>query len=125
MRVVNLTPDAASIRGGHLLLVESPKYVVTRVSPPDMKASGGRLRSIDVFRGLAALGVLLCHIKYQAKGAPLNVRYFAFMPLALGTLGVPLFVVLSGFCIHLTVARRLAVDGQLTANWGAFWRRRF
>jgi peptidoglycan/LPS O-acetylase OafA/YrhL len=80
--------------------------------------SGNRLDSIDALRGLAALSVALYHVwghfgQYpwpsigivtQTPNAPL-LSYLT-SPLRWGYLGVGLFLVLSGFCIHLPYARR-------------------
>ena len=41
-----------------------------------------------------------------------------------GFRGVPLFIVLSGFCIHLGAARQAARGGGWGCRWGAFWKRR-
>ena len=45
--------------------------------------------------------------------------------IGLGHLGVTLFFVISGFCIHLRWARGLETGEGLGVQWAAFWRRRF
>ncbi|HEX8174664.1 MAG TPA: acyltransferase [Pyrinomonadaceae bacterium] len=86
-----------------------------------------RLVSIDVLRGCAALGVLLSHsfpheLTYLASQAP----WFGYLGAVLsrGTLGVPLFFVISGFCIHLRWADRYGRTGQVKLDYVAFWKRR-
>jgi peptidoglycan/LPS O-acetylase OafA/YrhL len=53
---------------------------------------------------MAAFAVVLTHIPRQHHGE-FDWLFFAFLPLDFGALGVALFIVLSGFCIHLGVAR--------------------
>ena len=91
--------------------------------PPERKPAI-RLQSIDALRGMAALAVVCTHIPRDNQGL-LNGRFFAFLPLDFGALGVPLFIVISGFCIHLGVARRAAVGAPPTIDWAQFWKRRF
>lgn len=84
---------------------------------------------IDQLRGFAAIAVVLCHLAVSAwNGAPNEGP----PPLPLlrdilgyGYLGVPLFFVISGFCIHLPQARTIAARGDVQADWGLFFRRRF
>lgn len=77
-----------------------------------------RLDSIDALRGLAALAVALYHIWGKDGIYPLpsigvvtqttdpNLFHYLISPLRWGYLGVSLFLVLSGFCIHLAYAQR-------------------
>jgi hypothetical protein len=60
-----------------------------------------RLPLIDALRGIAALGVLLAHF-----GTRLVLPEWVAESLHLGTLGVPLFFVLSGFVITLSIGDR-------------------
>src|SRR6266511_1621666 len=66
----------------------------------------GRLQSIDALRGIAALGVVLYHAVMQTtKAVPNNlfrwpVKLLQFVS-SFGYIGVVLFFVISGFCIHL------------------------
>jgi len=92
---------------------------------------GGRSERIDQLRGLAALAVVVCHLAVSAyDGAPnLGGAPWPWLGLALGFgyLGVPLFFVISGFCIHLPQARALAAAGPALASpaWRRFFARRF
>jgi peptidoglycan/LPS O-acetylase OafA/YrhL len=70
-----------------------------------------RLQSIDTLRGIAALGVLALHLRGGITyGHPL-AEY--------GRMGVFLFFVISGFCIHLKSAHGHDID------FLAFWKRRW
>jgi peptidoglycan/LPS O-acetylase OafA/YrhL len=80
-----------------------------------------RLPEVDALRGLAALGVLLAHTFHEPSSGILNWEFFAFFPFQLGYIGVPLFIVISGFCIHRATA--FAPDWKM--DWRGFWVRRF
>jgi peptidoglycan/LPS O-acetylase OafA/YrhL len=89
-----------------------------------------RLRSIDALRGIAALGVVFYHAVEQGeKVVPGNFMKYPVRLLQLGSsfgyIGVFLFFVISGFCIHLTWARARA-NGELQPKipFGQFWKRR-
>lgn len=81
----------------------------------------GRLNSIDALRGLAALVVLAFHARgsfwvglretWRAHGlsaSPEAVLGYLTAPMYFGGLGVTLFFVLSGYCIHRRGAQLLA-----------------
>ena len=60
----------------------------------------GEFLSLDLWRGLACLWVVLRHVaseSFAANRAVAAVPGFGFM--ALGYLGVPIFFVISGYCI--------------------------
>jgi peptidoglycan/LPS O-acetylase OafA/YrhL len=89
----------------------------------------GRWERVDQLRGLAALAVVVCHLKVSAyQGAPnLDGEFWPWLALVLGFgyLGVPLFFVISGFCIHLPHARALARAAPTAPDWKRFFVRRF
>src|SRR5262249_55535643 len=84
-----------------------------------------RLLGVDVLRALAALALVFYHVPHEALGGWRNPLFVPVMILDLGYLGVTLFLVLSGFCIHLSPARRMARGDPHPTQWGAFWKRRF
>jgi peptidoglycan/LPS O-acetylase OafA/YrhL len=90
-----------------------------------IRPSNQRLISVDALRGIAVLSVLFYHnlspfvMGQQGKNPWL---YWAGFPLLLGYSGVHLFLVLSGFCIHLRFARQRP---PRAIDFGAFWKRRF
>ncbi|HEV7744153.1 MAG TPA: acyltransferase [Pyrinomonadaceae bacterium] len=93
-------------------------------------SGGGRLQSIDALRGIAALGVVFYHAVWQtSSAAPANLFHWPVKLLQLtssfGYIGVFLFFVISGFCIHLQWARSQAQGQPQSIQFGAFWRRRF
>src|SRR4051794_21457001 len=95
-----------------------------------MKAlSTTRLRSIDALRGIAALGVVFYHAVEQGdKALPNNFLKYPVKLLQFGSsfgyIGVFLFFVISGFCIHLQWARGRANNEPPRIAFGSFWRRR-
>lgn len=91
--------------------------------------SGGRLTSIDALRGIAALGVVLYHAVGRADAAlPRNLwqwpGFFVHSLTGFGYVGVFLFFVISGFCIHLQWAKARAAGQPHQIRFGAFWKRR-
>ena len=91
--------------------------------------SEGRLQSIDALRGIAALGVVLYHAVMQTSNAVPNnlfrwpVKLLQFVS-SFGYVGVFLFFVISGFCIHLQWAKSRANGQPPSIQFGSFWRRR-
>jgi len=89
----------------------------------------GRLQSIDALRGIAALGVVLYHaVSQNPNNLPHNffhwpVKIVQFLT-SFGYIGVFLFFVISGFCIHLQWAKSRAAGKQTAIQFGSFWKRR-
>jgi len=88
-----------------------------------------RLRSIDALRGIAALGVVFYHaVDKTDKVIPSGVLRYPVRGLqylsSFGYIGVFLFFVISGFCIHLQWARAKANNEQPKIAFGQFWKRR-
>ncbi len=100
-------------------------------------AAAGKLHllRIDVLRAIAIVSVFLLHWFGQAYGtdhlhwhgllldprsAP-GTSFLAFYPLSFGWMGVPLFFVISGFCIHASALKQ----NELRVGrffWRRFWR---
>jgi peptidoglycan/LPS O-acetylase OafA/YrhL len=88
-----------------------------------------RLRSIDALRGIAAIGVVLYHaVDQSSKVLPTNlfrypIKLIQFIS-SFGYIGVFLFFVISGFCIHLQWARSRSNNQETAITFGTFWKRR-
>src|SRR3970282_136585 len=72
-----------------------------------------RYRSIDGMRGIAALGVVVFHLAGNLKPElSILLPDFINVIFSYGYLGVPVFFVISGFVISLSVK-----DSPITANY--------
>jgi peptidoglycan/LPS O-acetylase OafA/YrhL len=101
-------------------------------------ASASKEHVIDAMRGFAALLVAYFHCRqvvwvgmqsfHHTIGTSLSLSSlvaYATFPIAWGSAGVPIFFVISGYCIHRGGAFRLARDPNYRLDAGNFWMRRF
>lgn len=97
-----------------------------------------RLDAVDALRGIAALVVVIFHARGElwigiselfrefGFNAPLSVWLgYATYPFSFGWLGVTLFFVLSGYCIHRRTATLLATDKNYRFDYSNFAKKRF
>ena len=93
---------------------------------------------IDAMRGFAALLVAYFHCRQvewvgmqsfhhvAGKSFDLNtIVAYLTLPIAWGSAGVPIFFVISGYCIHRSAAQRLATNPAYRLDAMNFWARRF
>lgn len=99
-----------------------------------MSASQRRIASIDALRGLAVLAVFAYHgvLDADLQASPWLSGVYGgpfshFFPHHLGKLGVQLFFVISGFCIHDAMRAWCLAHPGATAGeqWRSYARRRF
>ena len=104
-------------------------------SLPIQPVQAERLDSIDALRGIAALLVAGYHIwghygiyPWPSLGVvpttpDCGIFSYLVSPFRWGYLGVSLFLVLSGFCIHLPLARKKQREGGYQFNARSFYLR--
>ncbi|MPW21283.1 acyltransferase family protein [Paraburkholderia sp. CNPSo 3157] len=93
---------------------------------------------VDAMRGFAALLVAYFHCRqvewvgmqsfhhFAGKSLDLNtIAAYLTLPIAWGSAGVPIFFVISGYCIHRGAAQRLASNPAYRLDAANFWARRF
>jgi peptidoglycan/LPS O-acetylase OafA/YrhL len=103
-----------------------PETILVR-SHSSQLAPSTRLISIDFLRGCAAVGVVLTHSLHNGQtdfSTPTHLYYGLDVVVSQGVLGVPLFFIISGFCIHQRWAKRYAHSNQTKLNFVEFWKRR-
>src|SRR6201996_5141067 len=101
-------------------------------------AIAGKDQVIDSMRGFAALLVAYFHCRqvvwvgmqafHHSVGrsfSPGALAAYLTFPIAWGSAGVPIFFVISGYCIHRGGALRLAGNPAYRLDAGNFWLRRF
>ncbi len=131
--------DSALDAAGSSLPLSPPRTAATSRAPGEARVdSAGKEHVIDAMRGFAALLVAYFHCRqvewvgmqtfHQSVGHSFSLStiaaYLTF-PIAWGSAGVPIFFVISGYCIHRGGALRLAKDPDYRLDTGNFWVRRF
>ena len=92
---------------------------------------------LDTMRGFAALLVAYFHCRqvtwigmgaFHHSGArllePSSIAAWLTLPIAWGSAGVPIFFVISGYCIHRSTAARLLANPDYRLDARQFWLRR-
>lgn len=127
-------PDRRCLGDGELTVVLfvdwSKALLVGKLPMADVRkaSDAGRLPAIDALRGVAVYAVVLSHFPFStrtidaAEGSTDLFPSWALSVSHYGQYGVHLFLVLSGFCIHMRASRR--PDPRAPVDFFAFWRRR-
>ncbi|MFM0336655.1 acyltransferase family protein [Paraburkholderia fungorum] len=131
--------DPALDAAGSSLPLSTPRQAAVPRAQSEARAdSAGKEHVIDAMRGFAALLVAYFHCRqvewvgiqafHQNVGHSFSLNtiagYLTF-PIAWGSAGVPIFFVISGYCIHRSGALRLAKNPDYALDAGNFWVRRF
>ena len=89
-------------------------------------SEGNRFWVLDMIRGLTILAVVCFHVFADARNAQpdSSTVWISWLKYG-GGLGISIFFVLSGFCIHLSQAQKLATKEDYQPTWSQFFRRRF
>lgn len=137
-----MSDSALDAAGSSLPLSPTSKPAAKPAAPraqSDARAdSAGKEHVIDAMRGFAALLVAYFHCRqiewvgmqafHQNAGHSFSLNtiaaYLTF-PIAWGSAGVPIFFVISGYCIHRSAALRLAANPAYRLGAANFWARRF
>ena len=83
-----------------------------------------RIPSLDGLRAIAIALVIVDHVS-RSPGFPVAPEQTDRLAEALGALGVRIFFVISGFCIHLRCARAASLGETPRVAFFPFWKRRF
>ncbi|MFM0151657.1 acyltransferase family protein [Paraburkholderia sediminicola] len=133
-----MSDSALDAAGSSLPLSPSRPAAAPRAQSEARADSAGKEHVIDAMRGFAALLVAYFHCRqvewvgmqtfHQSVGHSFSLStiaaYLTF-PIAWGSAGVPIFFVISGYCIHRGGALRLAKNPDYRLDAGNFWVRRF
>ncbi|ANB72791.1 acyltransferase [Paraburkholderia phytofirmans OLGA172] len=133
-----MSDSALNAAGSSLPLAPSRPAAAPRAQSETLADSAGKEHVIDAMRGFAALLVAYFHCRqvewvgmqtfHQSVGHSFSLStiaaYLTF-PIAWGSAGVPIFFVISGYCIHRGGALRLAKNPDYRLDTGNFWVRRF
>lgn len=109
----------------------------SRPLPPVAGALAGE-HLIEALRGFAALlvayfhcrqvtwvGMEAFHASHASLANPGTIAAWLTLPVAWGSAGVPIFFVISGYCIHRSGAARLFANAGFRLDARQFWLRRF
>jgi peptidoglycan/LPS O-acetylase OafA/YrhL len=119
-----------------------PRSQTTSPAAPQPSGDSARVPTIDLLRGMAILLVILYHLDNQiilqggwglVRGADGiahlaaggKLLRFLLLPFHMGRVGVNLFFVISGLCIHLRFARAQAANPAAPFSLRTFFLRRF
>jgi peptidoglycan/LPS O-acetylase OafA/YrhL len=83
----------------------------------------GRLDFVDGIRAIAALFVVLCHSFFEPAAGFYPERFMNHLGLSYGHVAVDMFIVVSGFCLMLPIARRDMQIGSVPRFFGQRCRR--
>ncbi len=83
--------------------------------------SGKRDQTIDFFRGVAILLVVLFHFTARLPEAALNIAEGAPLPIFFGWVGVYFFFIISGYCIFMTLERSASVSQFLARRFSRIY----
>ncbi|MBW0449520.1 acyltransferase [bacterium M00.F.Ca.ET.228.01.1.1] len=133
-----MSDSALEAAGSSLPLTPHASPLAPRAQSEARADSAGKEHVIDAMRGFAALLVAYFHCRqiewvgmqafHQNAGHSFNLStiaaYLTF-PIAWGSAGVPIFFVISGYCIHRSAAMRLAGNPAYRLDAANFWARRF
>jgi peptidoglycan/LPS O-acetylase OafA/YrhL len=133
-----MSDSALDAAGSSLPRSPSRAAAAPRAQSEARAESAGKEHVIDAMRGFAALLVAYFHCRqvewvgmqtfHQSVGHSFSLStiaaYLTF-PIAWGSAGVPIFFVISGYCIHRGGALRLAKNPDYRLDTGNFWIRRF
>jgi peptidoglycan/LPS O-acetylase OafA/YrhL len=93
---------------------------------PTNPSQGNRFWVLDLIRGLAVLIVVCFHVFADARNPEPDPSTIWISWLRYGGgLGISIFFVVSGFCIHLSHAQKLVTKEDYQPAWSQFFRRRF
>jgi peptidoglycan/LPS O-acetylase OafA/YrhL len=119
----------------------TPPPLAAAATRGDAKPAAGAMANehvLDTMRGFAALLVAYFHCRqvtwigmgaFHHSGARLfeasSIAAWLTLPIAWGSAGVPIFFVISGYCIHRSSAARLLANPGYRLDARQFWLRRF
>ena len=122
MKNVPILPEGGSVSPGGPACEAAPNVAGGQAVVSDAKVQEARphLAYLDGIRGLSALYVVLYHGAYGRDDLPFHLSRWLVW-LNYGRFAVDVFIVLSGYCLMLPVAR--AMDMQLRGGVGAYLQR--